>query len=279
MVRVMATMFTHNGNQKMFFEAFRALTRSLGILREKSLYIGNLVTGDNLLGFLVIDFSKEFSPSVKKMVGYGFPCEIFYRRPGEGFCSNINFALSLANDSDIDYLIQVNDDAFVHPGFVYQAVVMMKRTNAAFIGGTPQDDGKWNSDPKELYYPEMVDQTRTITNFVHGNWEMSGCIMDVKKILECGGMDENFDNYLGLCGDNDLFLRLAKKGENIYATRLMRFWHSRGVTQSKFGRDPYDPKDSVKAGAVAYLKKKWGVDISENPTATIGDFNLVQEVI
>lgn len=279
MARVLATVFTYGDNQAMFQESFRMLARSLGQYRRETEATGKPVSGDFLVGFLVIDFTKEGFPRVQKMEGYGFPTEIFFPRPEAGFCSNLNFALKLAKESDVDYLIQVNDDAFVHPAFVYQGVALIKRSGAAFVGGTPQDDGEWNSDIYNVYYPDMVDQTRVVTNFVHGHWEMSACIMDVNKVLGYGGMDERFDEFLGLCGDNDLFLRLAKNGETVLATRLMRFWHGRGITQAKFGRNPHDPQDPIKAGAVAYMKEKWGVDIIKNPTATLGDFQPLWKVV
>jgi hypothetical protein len=273
MAKVLVTTFTHDGNRALFRESFRYTVRSMGTLSRKSMYAGLPTTGDIVSGYLIIDFTPTCERIDKNVSTFGFELEMHSCCPGAGFCSNLNRALHIAKKLGIDYLVQVNDDSFIHPEFIYQGVVMMKQTGAAFVGGTPQDDGGWNLDYSKRYLPEMVNDMRNVANFVHGNWEMSACIMNVNKASKFG-MDESFDKYLGLCADNDLFLRLVKGGERVLATRLMRFWHARGITQSKFGRDPYDPEDSIKKGAYLYMQKKWGVDMINNPTAVLSDFNL-----
>jgi hypothetical protein len=99
--------------------------------------------------------------------------------------------------------------------------------------------------------------------------EASACLFNL-KLVDCERFDTYFDPY-GVVSDNDFFLRLAKKNLSIVQLGLCRFFHCRGVSQSKAGRNPFENPDPVLSKAQEYFERKWGVDISDPETIVTAD--------
>ena len=131
-----------------------------------------------------------------------------------------------------------------------------------FAGGIPQD-GYWNQPIRNVRIPlPKLNVDEPITNFAYLHWEASACIIAPSR-LRGVRFDEEFDNFLGLCGDNDFLLRLVLAGVEVRRLGKLRFYHCRGITQTKFGRNPFLNPDPIREAAVAYFNTKWGVDISD----------------
>jgi hypothetical protein len=217
---------------------------------------------------MVVDFSPIVNDKVREI------CREFHasrvpgfrliERPSAGFCDNFNYVMDEAQLYDYDVLFEINDDSMVHNSFISNALDFFAyHRNHVFLGGVPQETGGWNEPIKKCYLPVPENRTDKIENFTRLWWEMSACALNMEKIGS-ERFDSTFDNYMGVCGDNDFLLRLAQRfPDQLIRNWNMRFWHARGVTQSKFGRDPRLPIDLHKIEAVKYFSDKWGVDISD----------------
>jgi hypothetical protein len=131
-----------------------------------------------------------------------------------------------------------------------------------FLGGIPQK-GFWNQSAVNVRIPPddpAVDEE--ISNFAWLHWEMSACFLNPGVVGDVR-FDPAFDDFLGLCGDNDFLFSLARRGVPVRRWGGLRFYHCRGVTQARFGRKPFLVHDPVKEGALDYFGEKYNVKIDD----------------
>lgn len=267
-MKVMIAVFTHNGNVEYLKYCLQHIARAMIRLNFMAEDAESPYRGTEI-GLMVIDFTEKgkLTNELRSMCSSIYshlvlPFDFFgIRRPSAGFCSNMNFAMDFAFFHDYDRLVAINDDAFIHSEFIVNALKLMDEKKCSFIGGIPQEDGQWNTPLSDYYLPQMDDTYEEIENFARLWWEMSACAIDVFSIHPAR-FDLAYDEFFGLCGDNDFLVQLAKVGHRLARSGKMRFWHSRGVTQEKFGRNPFS-NDIHRKKVVEYVGKKWGVDISD----------------
>jgi hypothetical protein len=216
---------------------------------------------------MIIDFSHEPSSTIrdicKEFHTSRVPGFALVERPGAGFCDNLNYSLDEAQLRDFDILFEVNDDSMVHSMFFSNALDFYSyNRNFVFVGGVPQESGGWNEPMKRCYMPNPEDKVEEVTNFCRLWWEVSACSFNLEKV-GAERFDVAFDAMFGLCADNDFLLRLSQRyPHKVIRHYGLRFWHARGITQQKFGRDPRQPIDIHKIEAARYFKDKWGPDLS-----------------
>lgn len=249
-MKLLTAVFTYDSN----LEYFRQCLIHLGAARQKAL---NEIKGFEMKLF-VIGFGPNGDPQTRELVEMiGEDKAIFESRPGAGFCNNVNYSLELAKREGWKHLFVLNDDAFISMDYIVHAEKIMRREEIAFLGGIPQRGG-WN-EPMLPNIPAPSLDGGEIENFARLNWEMSAGFINVEKVDV--RYDEIFDLAFGLCGDNDFLLRVKRYCGEIWRMGAMRFYHCRGVTQSKFGRDPFDQNDPHRRFAANYFNLKWGYDI------------------
>lgn len=278
MNKIMVAIFTHDSNAKYFQMCLRYLWRAIQTFYNATMMVGSPIQGKTVV-LHIVDFSKkrqypyELTKIIGAFLGSGLPLEIkLVWQPAFGFCENVNSAIKNAFVNDYESIFFINDDAFVETSFLVNGCIgLMLHPEAVFIGGVPQEDGTWNASLNDVRIPGLIFKTEEILNYTRLWWEMSAGVMRITKepIL----MDANFDKFFGLMGDNDLFLRMGKEGKKVLRDWTMRFFHCRGVTQTKFGRNPFQENDPIKRGALDYFKQKWGVDLSDmSKDTTLADF-------
>ncbi len=257
-MKAVVAVFTNEKNADYFSFCLRYILKSAaGLAKHKDIFNDPLRAAQIYMN--VVDFGedpekiKSIIKSVNQPVG-------LIHRPGAGFCSNMNFFLDECKKHDVDLLIQINDDAVIEYSFLENAFLEIKKTGAAFIGGIPQDDGNWNESLDKIRLPKPEDLREHITNFTRLWWEASACVINVSEIG-----DIRFDEYYdptGLIADNDFLLRLAKRNKTIVRSWMLRFWHGRGLTQTRVvGRVPSSGPDEIRLRAVEHFKKVWRVNI------------------
>ena len=199
---------------------------------------------------MVVDFSDPLSDTISDSIK-DFPLWDFeiFRRPSAGFCSNMNFSIDYAQKNDYNFMASLNDDAFISPNFLRNGLKYLSDDSAVgFLGGIPQK-GFWNQSAVNVRIPPddpAVDEE--ISNFARLHWEMSACFLNPGVVGDVR-FDPAFDDFLGLCGDNDFLISLARRGVPVRRWGGLRFYHCRGVTQARFGRKPFLVCDPVKEGA------------------------------
>jgi GT2 family glycosyltransferase len=91
-------------------------------------------------------------------------------------------------------------------------------------------------------------------------WEGSAAIYRAEALHATGIWDTNYDIALGVCGDNDYFYRMRQAGYSLYRNGSMRFFHIKGLTQTAFGREPFDKSSDIhKQRNLEYFYQKWNI--------------------
>jgi hypothetical protein len=220
------------------------------------------------IGIHVIDFSQETNTVIEDYINTLSFDVNYYKRPQAGLCSNLNFAFEKLNKRK--YIIYLNDDAFVHPNFVENAIMIMENNmDIGFAGGVQQKGGWLESiDDYTIPVPDLF-KIDDIVDLRVLQWEFSACIYRVQAIKEAGEKDVFFDPT-GYLSDNEWLIRVQQEQWRTIRYGGMTYWHGKGITQSRY-RQPWSGIDTIRERGIAYIKEKWGVNLNNQNEITVDD--------
>ena len=247
-MKILATVFTYPPNVSYFKHCIEYLEQSCCVAGHK-------------VDLLIVDFGEEEPPED----AYGFQCMTLWK-PMAGFGSNFNSALSIALTRKYDYLLNINDDAFISEQFIAEGVSFLEANpNAGMVAGIPNQGG-WLLELEDLEIPEPVQNIVDVKPLERLWWETSACLYRAEALRQVGMWDTNFDLGLSVCSDNDYYLRMQMAGCDLYRNGAMRFFHIKGLTQAAFGRKPSKEGDAFKQRNLEYFYQKWNVRLEQDKT-------------
>jgi hypothetical protein len=246
-MKILTAIFSCSKNLPYFFKSLEYWDKAM----QKALEIFPTMESE----LLVIDFSEDNCKELQAVKGrYNF-------KPQAGFGKNFNAAWTYAFFGAFDFLINFNDDAIISEQFISEGLKLFERgKDIGMVGGIP-NTGSWCSSLDLLSIPAPTNELALVDPMVQLKWECSAAIYRVEAILQTGKWDERFDiGGSGVCGDNDYYIRMIKAGRTLFRSGQMRFWHAKGITQSRVRIPLRGRPDPIKEANYAYLASKWGIN-------------------
>jgi hypothetical protein len=165
-MRILIGVMTQESNKEYFSKAMQHISAATDIFE-------NRIKKKNInptIDLKIVDFGKQGGEWLK---GIGFPESLIEERPGEGYCSNMNYLLDYAQGGVYDYLFSINDDAFIHPNFIFNSIgYIYQQSNLVVVGGLPQEVGGWNLPISQFSMPSEDYHEYNLTSFNRLHWKL-----------------------------------------------------------------------------------------------------------
>ena len=257
--KVLVSTFSHYRNKTFFYLNQLFQKKAIQRFSEKNSY--------STIEQVIVDFGPEAMDLLDPIMGevLGLGASEVTKRPDGGFCSNMNHVFEVANALDFTHVVYVDDDAFLHPDFIANALTTItEKKNCAFVCGIPQQPAYWGESIHSFAIPtpDHSGKDIKINKGDRFRGEMAACIFDSCLIQDQGlKFDVSYDEALGIGSDSDFLSQVEEKGLTAYVSPTMRFWHSHGATQKLLGGTPGAKKSGPMRKAKALYLEKWGEEI------------------
>ena len=170
----------------------------------------------------------------------------------KGLCLGLNVGM---NKSSADYLVFLDDDAFIKNNYLEEAYKTLQTTNVACLGGVVLDL-KTN---KPIARSIKANRSFYLKFDDYNQWNCSATIIERVVLADLGGFDED----LGVGGkwpsaeDSDVLIRALLSGEKAYICKELCVYHPTEV-EKVLGlsyRDVRKRGYNYGSGRAAFLRK------------------------
>jgi len=177
-----------------------------------------------------------------------------------GFTKAINLGLAHYNDGETDYTVVLNQDCYMKPDFMDEAIKFMEEHPKCFIGGAKQ----LSDTDEDLIIHGGCTQAFPNGMHIYGRTSQGSCakdkqmpwvngacmVVNMKHMPVVGNMDENF--YL-ICSDSDWCYAARLKGLEVWYMSKATVIHEGGVSTKRSS----DTVERLKVLDAVFFKDKW----------------------